>query len=161
MDNLILIAAIGKNNELGKNNSLIWYLPNDLKFFKENTINNTIVMGYNTFKSLPKVLPNRKNIVLTTKNIDLGSEVLVFNDIELLKQYINSTNELVFVIGGSSMYNYFIDYANEMLLTEIEASDKDADVYFPRFDINEWDRTILKENSDNGINYKHVKYRRK
>jgi len=161
MDNLILIAAIGKNNELGKNNSLIWYLPNDLKNFKENTINHTVVMGYNTFKSLPKVLPNRKNIVLTSKNVDLGSEVLIFNDIELLKQYINSTNELVFVIGGSSMYNYFINYANTMLLTEIEASDKDADVYFPKFDINEWYRTILKENNDNGIKYKHVKYRRK
>jgi len=152
---------IGKNNELGKNNSLIWYLPNDLKNFKENTINHTVVMGYNTFKSLPKVLPNRKNIVLTSKNVDLGSEVLIFNDIELLKQYINSTNELVFVIGGSSMYNYFINYANTMLLTEIEASDKDADVYFPKFDINEWYRTILKENNDNGIKYKHVKYRRK
>ena len=62
-----IIAAIGKNNELGKNNGLIWHLPNDLKFFKEKTINQTIVMGYNTFVSLGRVLPKRTHIVLSSE----------------------------------------------------------------------------------------------
>ena len=65
MNNLILIGAIGKNGELGKNNELIWYIPDDMKFFKETTINHTVVMGYNTFISLPKLLVQRKHIVLT------------------------------------------------------------------------------------------------
>lgn len=65
MDNLSIIAAIGKNNELGIDSKLIWYLPNDLKFFKEQTMHKHIVMGMNTFKSLPKVLPGRTHLVLT------------------------------------------------------------------------------------------------
>ena len=60
-----MIACVGKNLELGKNNDLIWHLPNDLKYFKKVTTNHVVVMGKNTFKSLPKILPNRKNIVLT------------------------------------------------------------------------------------------------
>ena len=70
MKDLIIIAAIGKNNELGLNNNLIWHLPGDLKFFKENTINKSIVMGLNTFKSLPNLLKNRNHIVITHQNID-------------------------------------------------------------------------------------------
>lgn len=65
MTKIIIIAAIGKNGELGKNNNLIWHLKEDLKFFKEVTTNHIIVMGYNTFKSLPCLLPNRTHIVLT------------------------------------------------------------------------------------------------
>ena len=160
MDNVIIIAAIGKNNELGKNNNLIWTLPNDLKFFKENTTNHTVVMGYNTVKSLPKILPNRKNIVVTTKDIEIDN-VLIFHNIESLLEYINNTDELIYIIGGYSMYKYFIEYANTMLLTEIDAEDKDADTYFPNFDKSNWNIEILKENRDNNIKYRHVRYRRK
>lgn len=74
MNNLILIGAIGKNNKL------IWYLPEDLEFFKKNTINHTIVMGYNTFISLPKKIKKRKHIVLTTKRIKFPEEEKVFNN---------------------------------------------------------------------------------
>ena len=81
MNNLVLIGAIGRNNELGKDNKLIWYIPDDLKFFKENTINHTIVMGYNTFLSLPKLLEKRKHIVLTHKSVDLPKEVILYNNI--------------------------------------------------------------------------------
>ena len=70
MKDLIIIAAIGKNNELGLNNNLIWHLPGDMKFFKETTINKNIVMGFNTFKSLPNLLKDRHHIVLTHKNIE-------------------------------------------------------------------------------------------
>ncbi len=72
-----IIAAIGKNNELGKDNKLIWYLPNDLKFFKNTTMNKKIIMGSNTFKSLGRLLPNREHIVLSSKN-DYPSEVKCF-----------------------------------------------------------------------------------
>jgi len=155
-----IIAAIGKNNELGKNNDLIWHLPNDLKFFKEITTGKNIIMGKNTFDSLPKMLPNRHHIVLTFTNEKYPDEVEVFKSIDdFLEKYKNSNVE-IFVIGGASIYKQFITLANTLYLTEIDASEK-ADVYFPIFDKNDWNREILKENSDNGINYKHVLYKRK
>lgn len=162
MNNLILIAAIGKNNELGKNNKLIWYLPNDLKFFKEQTTGHPIVMGYNTFKSFPKLLPNRKHIVLTHRDeVEFPSEVDVFHDkkslLESLKQYDGD----VFVIGGASIYTQFLENADKMLLTEVDKEETTADAYFPSFEKEDWESTILKENEDNGIKYKHLEYRRK
>ncbi|MBQ3021129.1 MAG: dihydrofolate reductase [Bacilli bacterium] len=161
MNNLILIGAIGKNNELGCNNKLIWYIPEDLKFFKDNTINHTIVMGYNTFLSLPKLLSGRKHIVLTRKNIKLPSEVLVFHDKESVLNYVKNNNEQVYVIGGESIYKQFIDYSDRMILTEIEDSFNNADTFFPKFNLNEWNKEILSEHEYNKLYYKHVLYKRK
>lgn len=155
-----IIAAIGKNNELGKNNGLIWHLPNDLKFFKEMTTGHTIIMGKNTFNSLPKLLPNRHHVVLS-KSSDFPDLVEVFHDINDLKQKYDNENEEEFIIGGGRMYNLFIKYADKLYLTEIDAEDKNADTYFPEFDKNEWTREILKDNEDNGIKYSHVLYKRK
>ena len=152
-----MIAAIGQNNELGKNNDLIWYLPNDLKFFKETTIGKTVLMGKNTFYSLPKVLPNRKNIVITDTYID-NAYIEQYTLDEFYEKYKDSDEE-IFIIGGASMYNHFIDKALELYLTEIEAS-SEADVFFPTFDKSNYDKELLKENSDNGINYKHVLYKK-
>ena len=92
-----IIAAIGKNNELGKNNDLIWHLPNDLKFFKEQTINQTIVMGYNTFVSLGRVLPKRTHIVLSYEKVRLPDEVIQFNNLDDLNDFIKDKN--VFIQG--------------------------------------------------------------
>ena len=155
-----IIAAVGKNNELGKNNTLIWHLPKDLKFFKEKTMNKKIIMGSNTYDSLPRLLPNRHHIVLSFTT-DYPSEVEVFNNLEdLLNKYKDSTEE-IFIIGGASIYKLFIDLANKLYLTEIDAECKDADVYFPNFNKNEYDKEILAENEDNGICYKHILYKRK
>ena len=87
MNTITIIAAIGKNNELGYKNDLIWHLPNDLKFFKEKTTGKTIVMGYNTFLSLPRLLPNRKHIVLSEKKID-NEEVTTVNNLDDLIKLI-------------------------------------------------------------------------
>ena len=155
---IALIAAIGKNNELGKNNNLIWHLPNDLKFFKEVTMGKNVVMGFNTYKSLPRKLVGRTMIVLTSKNIN-DKEIIVYNDLNKLLE--NYKNKEIFIIGGASLYKIFIDKVDTMYLTEIDASDDKADVYFPKFNKDDWNREVLKENSDNGINYKHILYRRK
>ena len=159
MKDLIIIAAIGKNNELGLNNNLIWHLPGDLKFFKENTINKSIVMGLNTFKSLPNLLKNRNHIVITHQNID-NSNITVVHSIEELFKYLEQIDDDVYVIGGSSIYRELIPYANKMLLTHIEAS-HEADVFFPQIDENNWDKELIKENEDNGIKYKHYAYIKK
>ena len=153
-----IIAAIGKNNELGLNNDLIWHLPNDLKYFKEKTMNQTIVMGYNTFVSLGRILPNRKHVVLTFEKIILPLDVIQFNNLEDLNNYIKDKD--VFIIGGASMYKQFIDKADRLYLTEIDDT-HEADVYFPNFDKSLFNKKILGTNSDNGINYTFTLYERK
>ena len=155
-----IIAAIGKNNELGKNNDLIWHLPGDLKFFKETTTGKTIIMGRKTFESLPKMLPNRHHIVISSSN-NFPEEVEVYNNLEDLLNEKKDINDELFVIGGASIYRLFMDYADKLYLTEIDAECKDADAYFPAFNKEEWDKDILKENENNDIFYKHVLYKRK
>ena len=92
-----IIAAVGLNNELGYNNDLIWHLPEDLKFFKEVTSNHTIIMGRNTFESLPKMLPNRKHIVLTSRD-GLPSEVEVYRELKQILERYKDTEEEIFII---------------------------------------------------------------
>lgn len=157
--NLVIIAAVGKNNELGKDNELIWHLPSDLKFFREKTIGKNIVMGRKTFESLPKMLPNRRHIVITRGNID-NPEVEVYHSIDdFLKNY-NFTEE-TYVIGGASIYSSLIDYADLMYLTEIDGVCPSADVYFPNFDRELWHSEVIGTNMENGVSYKHVLYRRR
>lgn len=158
---LKMIAAVGKNNELGKDNNLIWPIKEDLKFFKNVTIGHTVIMGGNTFYSLPKVLPNRTNIVLSQEKIDVPEEVILYNDVnEFLEDYKNK-DEIVFVIGGGTIYRLFIDKVDEIYLTEIDAECNDATVYFPNFNKNEFNKEELSSHSENDLNYKHVLYRRK
>ena len=159
---LSMIACVGKNLCLGKNNDLIWHLPGDLKYFKEVTLNHPVLMGKNTFKSLPGVLKKRKNIVLTFKSDEekLPNEVEIFHSIQdFLDNYKNYPDE-VFIIGGASIYKQFLEYASTLYLTEVD-DEVLADVYFPEFDKTLYEKEIVGSNSDNGINYQHVIYRRK
>ena len=158
--NISMIAAVGKNNELGKNNGLIWDLKEDLKFFKETTMGHPVVMGRNTFLSLPKVLPGRKNIVIS--HVDLiNDKIEVYKSIkEFLENYKNFNEEL-FIIGGASIYRQFIDLASKLYLTEIDATDKDADVYFPEFNKDNYERVLLSQNDNSNPKYKHVLYKKK
>lgn len=157
MGRLTLIAAVGKNGELGNNNELIWQIPEDMQFFKENTMNKHIIMGMNTFKSLPKLLPNRKHIVLTHQNVDLNPNVTVFYSLEDLLNYVKNLDEEIVVIGGGQIYSLLINYASKILLTEIDDK-KEADVFFPEFDKQLWTKQVLSEHSYMGIHYKHVVY---
>ncbi len=162
MKNVTLIAAIGKNNELGKNNNLIWRISEDLKFFKENTIGKPVVMGFNTLKSLPRRLKDRDYIVLTSKNIELYDNDIVVHSMDELLETISKIDKEVMVIGGASLYTQMIEYADKMLLTEIDAEDKEADCFFPSFIQDEWDKTIISSNvSEDNIKYKHLVYKRK
>lgn len=160
MRNITLIAAIGKNRELGKDNALIWNIPEDLKFFRDNTIGKTIVMGINTLNSLPKLLPDRQHIVLTHRNISLDPQIKVVHSIEELLNYIDFLDEEVMVIGGAKIYSLMIDYANKMLLTEIN-DESIADVYFPMFSNNDWYRNVISRHEYQNIEYNHVMYTRK
>lgn len=152
-----IIAAIGKNRELGKDNGLLWNLPEDLKFFKDTTTGYPVVMGRKTFESIGRLLPKRENIVLTKGNLEVDG-LKVFNDFDLLYDYIK--NKDVFIIGGASLYNMFMPYADNLYLTLVD-DEKDADVYFPEFNEENYEKEILSEHQDNGVSYKHVLYRRK
>ena len=153
-----IIAAVGKNNEIGKNNDLIWHIKEDLQNFKNLTMNKYIVMGANTYAS-PKRLEGRKYIVLSKhlKEIESG---LVFNNFEDLLEFINNQNEEIMIIGGSSIYKLFIPYADKLYLTEIDST-SNADTYFPDFDKSKYKYNILKENMDNKLKYKFVIYEKK
>lgn len=160
MKNVSMIAAIGKNNELGKDNKLIWNLPNDLKFFKNMTMDKEIIMGSNTFYSLPKLLPGRKHIVLTRRNIE-NDKIKVIHTKEDLINYLKQVKQEVMIIGGASVYSQMLEYADNLYLTKIDASLDSADAYFPKIDYSNWESELLGFNNDNGISYKHMLYKRK
>ena len=126
-----IIAAVGKNNELGKKGDLIFHIKEDMQFFKETTTGHTVVMGFKTWESLPKKLPNRKNIVVSFEEIE-GPDECITDLVQFIKDNEN-TNEEIFVIGGGSIYAQFIDHAKRIYLTEIDGEDSEADVFFPTF----------------------------
>ena len=159
---LSIIVAKAKNNEIGKNNSLIWHLPSDLKRFKKITTGHNIIMGRKTFESLGKILPNRHHIILCNDaemNID-NENAEVLEDISMLDKYINSEEES-FVIGGATIYKLLMPYCKKMYITEINKS-FDADVYFPNIDMNEWKITNKEKGpTDADFEYEYVTYERK
>jgi dihydrofolate reductase len=160
MKNLSLIVAIGKNNELGKDNDLIWHFKDDMKFFKNTTMNHTVIMGRKTFESLPKILPNRTNVVITS-NMDYqvdGAEVIHSFD-EALK-YIEDSKDECFIIGGASIYKKFLEYADTLYITKIDAM-AEADVYFPSFDEEMYKCNELESHEEDGIKYTIYKYEKK
>lgn len=154
-----MIAAVGKNRELGKNNDLIWHFKEDMKFFRETTTGNTVIMGRKTFESLPHALPNRQNIVITT-NADYvaeGAEVVTGVQ-EALK---TAKNKNVFIIGGGRIYNEFLKYADKLYLTEIDGECVDADTFFPEFDKSLYAEEKLTDFTANGIHFSHILYTKK
>jgi len=138
MLNLCMIAAVGKNLELGKNNQLLCHLPADLKRFKAITSGYPVIMGDKTWESLPiKPLPNRRNIVITlNKNAEYPNCEIVHTIDAAVKLVENE--EKAFIIGGATIYKLFIDKINTLYLTHIDATFDDADVFFPNVDFNKW-----------------------
>ncbi len=154
-----LIAAVGKNNELGLDNHLIFNIPGDLKFFRNTTLGKTVIMGRKTYESIGKPLPKRINIVVSNSLKETDGITIINSLEEVLEKYLNSEEE-VFIIGGESLYNYFINYAQNIYLTKVYANAV-ADKYFPSFDENNYNQTLLGENKENNLEYKHILYRRK
>ena len=128
-----IIAAVARNRAIGYENKLIYWLPNDLKRFKALTTGHTIIMGRNTFLSLPKgALPNRRNIVLTrSQKAFPGCEV--FASLEDALAHCNK-DEDVYIIGGASVYRQALPLADRLCLTEINDTPEKADTFFPPYD---------------------------
>lgn len=151
-----IIAAVGKNNELGKKGDLIFHIKEDMQFFKETTTGHTVVMGFKTWKSLPKKLPNRKNIVVSFEEIE-GPDECVTDLVQFIKDNEN-TDEEIFVIGGGSIYAQFIDHAKRIYLTEIDGEDSEADVFFPDFNKSKFKRTVLQKGNSGKLSYEMCRY---
>lgn len=137
IDNLSIIAAVAQNYALGYKNKLLYWLPNDLKHFKELTTGHTVIMGLNTFYSLPHgALPNRRNIVLSFEPTDCeGAEVYLSMD-EALEQC--KSDDEVFIMGGASVYKQAFPLAHKLYLTRVDNIPEQADVFFPDVDEAEW-----------------------
>ena len=130
---VILVAAIGENGEMGVNNALLWHLPGDLPRFKKMTMGYPIIMGRKTFDSIGKALPGRLNIVLSANTDWQKDEVITVNSIEkAIDTAKQNKAEKVFVIGGGQIYKLFLPYATQLELTEVFDAPM-ADTYFPNF----------------------------
>ena len=144
MPKIALIAAIAQNNAIGNNNKLIYWLPDDLKRFKQLTVGHPIVMGSNTFRSLPKgALPNRRNIVLSKREHEFEGAEHYTSLNEALAAC--KEEEIVFIIGGAMLYNTAIDIANILYLTEVKDTPSSADAFFPRINGNLWVKTEVEQ----------------
>ena len=128
-----IIAAVARNRAIGKDNRLLYWLPNDLKRFKSLTMGHTIIMGRKTFDSLPKgALPNRRNIVLSRKETKIPGCDCYRSLTEALSRC--EKDEDVFIIGGASIYAQAMPLADRLLLTEIDDTPENADAFFPSYD---------------------------
>lgn len=138
MRTLVMIAAVGENNALGKNNDLLWHLPDDFKRFKKLTTGHKIIMGRKTFESFPKPLPNRIHIIITRdKNYTIPHpDCIVKHSVEDALKLIEN-DDISFIIGGGEIYGQGERFANKIELTRVHASFK-ADTFFPEIDENIW-----------------------
>lgn len=160
---LSIVVAKAKNNIIGKDNKLLWHLPDDLKRFKSLTTGHTIIMGRKTFESLGKVLPNRKHIVFSNNpDFKVNDEnVEVVHSLLQIQEYIESEEE-AFVIGGAMMYNFLMPYVSKMYVTEIE-KEFEGDAFFPRIDDKKWKEVSREkgpEDGENNFEYNYVVYQK-
>lgn len=133
-----MIAAVGKNNELGKDNDLLWHLPNDFKRFKQLTTGHFIIMGRKTFESFPKPLPNRTHIIITrdtSYTVDYP-DCIIAHSLEDAIQ-LTAEDELPFIIGGGEIYKQGEQYSDKLEITKVHQS-FDADTFFPEVDETRW-----------------------
>lgn len=154
-----MIAAIGKNRELGKNNDLIWHFKEDMAFFKKMTSGTTVIMGRKTFESLPRALPNRRNIVISSsKDFQAPGAETVATPQQALEL---AAKDKIFIIGGAQIYTHFLPLADALYLTEIEDTCPQADTFFPAFDTALYQKSILEKHEENGIAFQNTVYQKK
>jgi dihydrofolate reductase len=134
---ITLIAAAADNNALGKDNQMIWHLPDDFKRFKQLTTGHYIIMGRKTFESFPRPLPNRTHVIITRQQGYSAEGCIVVNSLEEAIKACPKDEE-VFVIGGGEIYNQSIDTADKVELTRVHGVSPEADAFFPEIDLSKW-----------------------
>lgn len=144
---VVIIAAIGKNNELGKNNQLLWHLSEDMQFFKETTMHHHVMMGRKSFESIPpkyRPLPYRVNIIISRNPDYMWEECYTCSSLEEAIELSRENGEdSTFLVGGGQIYALGLEkeLITDMYLTHVDATFNDADVFFPNFDESKWEKT--------------------
>ncbi|SFT05079.1 dihydrofolate reductase [Sphingobacterium wenxiniae] len=153
MNNLkiTLIVAAAENNAIGKDNKMLWHLPDDFKYFKRNTMGHSVVMGRKTFESIGKPLPERRNIVITRDQNWLVDDVDVANSIQEVMLYCRDERE-IYIIGGANIYEQTLPLAHKVLLTRVHTT-IDGDAYFPELPTDQWE---LKQQEYHSKDEKHA-----
>lgn len=159
---ITIIAAAAENNALGKDNQLVWHLPNDFKRFKTLTSGHYIIMGRKTFESFPKPLPNRTHIVISRQKNYAPVGCIVVNSLEdAIKKC--PKNETIFIIGGGEIYTLGLEIASTIELTRVHAT-FDADAFFPEINKKTWELVATEnhpKDSSHAIAYTYETYKRK
>lgn len=159
-----IICALAANGAIGNKGGLLFYLPADLKHFKELTTGHTILMGRKTFESLPKgALPNRRNVVITRQADFTAPGIEVYHSFDEALQAC-ATDAEVYIIGGESVYAAALPIADRLCLTHIDATPNEADTYFPAFDRALWEvesEEHHEPDEKNSLPYSFTNYRRK
>lgn len=161
---ITIIAAIAKNNALGKNNDLIWHLPADLKRFKRVTTGHHIIMGRNTFESIGKALPNRTTIIITRNEEYVKEGCLIANSVEEALEMAQD-DEQIFIIGGAQIYKYTIEhnFADILDITLVH-HEFEADAFFPEIDTNIWERVEREDfiaDEKNKFDYSFIRFKKR
>lgn len=147
------------NRNIGKDNNLPWYLPNDLNHFKTLTMDKTVVMGRKTWESIGKPLSGRMNIILTHDKQFKAEGATVIHDIRPILRLNKSLKDEVFIIGGSQIYNEFLPYANFVYITIVEVNVQ-GDAQFPQLEREKWEIISSDENYADDLNaYNHTFYK--
>jgi dihydrofolate reductase len=157
-----IIVAIAQNNAIGKNNDLLWHIPEDMKRFKQITTGHKIIMGKRTYESLPfRPLKNRTNIVISDIPGDQYEGCLMAYSIEEAMQHC-APDEECFIIGGGIVYRQFLPLADKLYITRVDKS-FDADIFFPEIDPDKWEETGREEGSGDGLDftYSFITYQRR
>ena len=161
---ITIIAAIAKNNALGKDNDLIWYLPGDLKRFKKTTTGHHILMGRNTFESIGKPLPNRTSIIITRNEKYLKDGCLVANSLEEAVELAKEDDQM-FIIGGAQVYKYAMENnIGDTLDITLVHHEFEADVFFPEIDPEIWKevaREDFKADEKNKFDYSFLRFQKR
>ena len=164
MKEISSIVAIAQDHGIGKDNQLLYWLPNDLKRFKALTTGNTIIMGRKTFESLPKgALPNRRNVVLSRQQGLTFEGAEIFPSLEEALKHCGA-DEKVFIIGGASVYQEAMPFCTHLHITEIADNSKEADAFFPTISKDEWEEIGREEHGTDekhAYAYAFVDYKRK
>ena len=156
-----MIVAVSKENAIGRDNKMLWYLPKELQHFKQTTLNKTVLMGRKTFESLGKPLKDRKNVILTRqKDLKIEGCEIVHTVEEALEKY---SQEELMITGGGEIYELFMPYADYIYLTVVDVNITNADAYFPSINEKEFlliDSKFNEKDSKNPYNFTIYTYKR-
>ena len=164
-----LIVAVADNYAIGRKNALLWNLPGDMKYFRQQTTGNAVIMGWMTFQSIGRPLPRRHNIVISLFPWpDAPDGVTVVDSLDAAfaaaEEMASNDEEKAFVIGGAYTYAEAMDMVDTMHITHVHDAPEDADAFFPEIDPTVWEeesRSDLQTDPESGITYEFVVYRRR